>query len=336
MIEAQDLVKWFGPTLAVDHVSFQIPRGQIVGFLGPNGAGKSTSLRILTGYLPPSAGRAVIDGCDVANQSRAARRRIGYMPENAPLYPEMRVTEYLDYRGRLMRMVRADRRRRIDEVCNRCGLDPVKRRTIGTLSKGNRQRVALAQALLHQPPVLILDEPTAGLDPNQITAVRSLIAELRGDHTVLLSSHILPEIERTADRVIIIAGGRIVAEGEPDELRRKVASGSRLLMEVKAATEPVREALVKVKGVTDVELAGDNGWTRARIALDDRRGLRDELAELVAARGWPVREMRPETASLEQFFVEITAAQDRAAGPAEPLDAETTPATQPEAQEAKP
>ena len=196
MIEVQNLVKWYGSTLAVDHLNFTIPHGQIVGFLGPNGAGKSTTLRILTGYLPATTGRVSIDGHDVFNQSLAVRSKIGYLPENTPLYPEMRVEEYLHYRGQLQEMDRSTRLKRIDIVCDRCGLTAVRRRLIGQLSRGNRQRVGLAQALLHDPPVLVLDEPTAGLDPNQITHVRKLIAELRNQHTIILSTHILPEVEK--------------------------------------------------------------------------------------------------------------------------------------------
>ena len=222
MIETQSLVKWYGPTLAVDRVSFKIEPGEIVGFLGPNGAGKTTTIRILTGYLPPTSGTATIAGHDVLTASEQARAKLGYLPESTPLYTEMRVAEYLHYRGRLMQMDRKTRQHRIDTVCDRCGLGHAKRRVIGHLSKGNRQRVGIAQALLHEPPVLVLDEPTAGLDPNQIGEVRKLISELRGQHTILLSSHILPEVEKTADRVMIIAQGRIVADGTPEALRRNV------------------------------------------------------------------------------------------------------------------
>jgi len=316
MIEVQNLVKWYGPTLAVDDLSFSIPHGQIVGFLGPNGAGKSTTLRILTGYLPATSGSVSIDGHDVVDDSLAVRQKVGYLPENTPLYPEMRVEEYLDYRGKLQKMDRATRRSRIDVVCDQCGLVGVRRRLIGQLSRGNRQRVGLAQSLLHDPPVLILDEPTAGLDPQQIKHVRKLIGELRGQHTVLLSTHILPEVEKTADRVIIIAGGKIVADDTPDELRRSVVSGSRILVEIKAdgdmTAASVTSAFEQVKGVSNVEVTGRDGWCQAVVTPRDGYDAREALGQAIQSNRWLVREIRHESASLEQFFVEITARQDQA------------------------
>ncbi len=312
MIQVENLAKWYGPTLAVDHLNFTIPHGQIVGILGPNGAGKSTTLRMLTGFLPPTSGRVMVDGDNVLTQSDRVRSKIGYLPENTPLYPEMRVEEYLHYRGRLQKMDRTTRARRIDVVCDRCGLASVRRRQIGQLSKGNRQRVGLAQALLHEPPVLILDEPTAGLDPNQITHVRQLIGELRHQHTILLSTHILPEVEKTADRVMVIAGGKIVAEGSPDELRRSVATGSSILVEVKAKPETVSDVLGQIEGVRRVEASAHDGWCRVLVTPGDSgRDLRVALGQAVVSHQWPIREMRYESASLEQFFVQITAQQDQ-------------------------
>lgn len=314
MIEAQSLVKWYGPTLAVDDLSFSIDKGRIVGFLGPNGAGKSTTLRMLTGYLPTTSGKASIAGLDVMKQSTEARRHIGYLPESTPLYGEMRVTEYLDYRGRLLAMPRAKRRERIGVVCERCGLTHLKRRLIGQLSKGNRQRVGLAQALLHNPGVLILDEPTAGLDPTQISHVRDLIRELKGDHTILLSSHILPEIEKTADDVLIIAGGRIVAQGTPEELRQSLAGGARIVVEVKAAADAVRHVLEKTDQVLSVEVntdGADGAWARAEVEPRNGQDIREQIGGIVAANGWAVRELSRHTRSLEEFFIEITAQQDQ-------------------------
>lgn len=311
MIEARQLVKWFGPTRAIDGLSFHIPRGQIVGFLGPNGAGKSTTLRILTGYLPPTSGSALIAGHNVLTDSRAARASIGYMPESAPLYPEMRVEEYLHYRGRLYGMRRAHRRQRIDAVSERCGLGQVRRRLIGHLSKGNRQRVGLAQALIHEPPVLILDEPTAGLDPNQINQVRRLIDELREKHTVLLSTHILPEVEKTADRVMIVANGRIVAEGTPDELRRTTGTG-RVVVEVKASPETLREVLGALPQVRQLEIASSNGWSRATLSGEPEADLREPAAAAIAKKGLALREIHREASSLEAYFVQITAEQNQA------------------------
>lgn len=312
MIEAEHLVKWYGPTRAIDDLTFSIPAGQIVGFLGPNGAGKSTTIRILTGYLPPTSGSAKVAGFDVLTQSLQARSRIGYLPESTPLYPEMRVQEYLDYRGRLMGMDRRLRRQRIDVVCDRCGLSHLRRRLIGQLSRGNRQRVGLAQALLHEPPVLILDEPTAGLDPNQIGHVRELIRELRQKHTILLSSHILPEIEKTADRVIIIANGRIVAQGTPDELRQRARGAGRVLVEVRADANLISQTLRQLNGVAHVQaqaLAG-NGWCQALVTpRDPQSDLREALGQALLSKGLPIREMRHEGGSLEEFFVQITAGQ---------------------------
>lgn len=312
MIQVRKLVKWYGPNLAVDRLDFEIPRGQIVGFLGPNGAGKTTTMRILSGYLPPTSGTAHVADHDILTASQAARRSIGYLPESTPLYPEMRVEEYLDFRGRLHRMDRTERRGRIETVIDRCGLGPVRRRAIGRLSKGNRQRVGLAQALLHDPPVLILDEPTVGLDPNQITEIRQLFRELRGQHTILLSTHILPEVERTADRAIVIARGRIVADGTLEELRRKFSGGGRVVVEVKADPQAVERAFRAVEGVAEVRTSARDGWCTATAAPVDGRDLREALGRAIAANGWPPREIRFETAGLEDFFARITTDQELA------------------------
>jgi ABC-2 type transport system ATP-binding protein len=312
MIEVNDLTKWYGPIRAVDQISFHIPAGQIVGFLGPNGAGKSTTLRMLTGYMPPSRGTAKIAGQDVLTASEQARASLGYLPESTPLYPEMRVEEYLHYRGKLYGMGRAYRRQRIDAVCQRCGLEAMRRRTIGRLSKGNKQRVGLAQALLHEPKVLILDEPTAGLDPNQVTEVRRLIEELRGQHTILLSSHILPEVEKTADRVMIIAQGRIVAEGTPTELRQHVAQGGRVRVEVKASNPTqVSQTLKGLTQVADVSTEVADGWCQALVTPQDGADVREAVGQALFDQQMPVREIRHEQASLESYFVQITAQQSQ-------------------------
>ena len=312
MIEVRDLVKWYGPTLAVDGLNLAVPKGQIVGFLGPNGAGKTTTLRILTGYIPPTSGTALIDGHHVLTDSQAARRKIGYMPEHTPLYGEMRVEQYLDFRGRLHEMDRLTRRRRMEAVIDRCGLREVRRRLIGQLSRGNCQRLGLAQAMLHEPPVLILDEPTAGLDPNQIGEIRRLFNELRGQHTIILSTHILPEVEKTADRIVIIARGRIVADGPTAELRDSVGAGSRVIVEVKADAQAVRAAFGQLDAVTQVEISSDGPWCRAMVSAKPQQDVRAALGQVAADRGWPVREMRREHAGLEPFFVRITAEQDQA------------------------
>jgi len=312
MIEVQDLVKWYGPTLAVDHLSFDIPQGKIVGFLGPNGAGKTTTIRMLTGYLPPTSGRAVIAGFDVLKQADDARRMIGYLPETTPLYLEMRVDEYLHYRGKLQGMKRTLRKQRIEDVTERCGLEKIKTRVIGHLSRGNRQRVGLAQALIHEPKVLILDEPTAGFDPTQVSQVRQLIHELKGKHTILLSTHILPEVEQIADDVIIIAGGKIVARGAPAALRKSVGTQGAVVLEIKAAAEAVSTALSQVNGVKNVQVQTQSeGWTHAVVTANAGEDLREPLGKAVASNQWTLREMRHEAATLEQFFIQITAQQTR-------------------------
>jgi ABC-2 type transport system ATP-binding protein len=310
MIQASHLVKRFGPTLAVDDVSFDLPRGEVVGFLGPNGAGKSTTMRMLTGALPPSSGQSSIAGHDVLHDAAAARRKLGYLPENNPLYPEMRVDEFLHYAGRLHRMPRPDRLKRIDYTTDRCGLTALRRRTIGRLSKGNRQRVGLAAALLHDPPALVLDEPTAGLDPHQVGQVRQLIAELKGDHTVLLSTHLLPEAQRVCSHILMIAAGRLVASGSLGELQSQaghIASQAKLWVQVKADALEVAKRLSEVQGVGQAT-AHDlgEGWCEAELETDSGDDPRPRVARAVADRGWPLREIRREAGSLESFFIRMT------------------------------
>ena len=278
MISVSKLTKEYGTHRAVDQISFEVPRGQVVGFLGPNGAGKSTTLRMLTCYLPPTSGGATINGFDIFHQSEQVRTNLGYLPENVPLYLEMRVDEYLDFRGRLRKMPRALRRKRMEYVLSRCWLTNVSKRVIGHLSKGYRQRVGLADALLHDPAVVILDEPTVGLDPTQIRETRKLIKDLGGEHTIMLSTHILPEVEAVCDRAIVIARGKIVAQGTPDELRSSRRMQARVLVECKGPAEEVETALGHVSGVSKVEiLTGANGsldksYTMAAVRPTRRAG----------------------------------------------------------------
>ncbi len=313
MIAVRELTKVYGQTLAVDHISFEVPRGQIVGFLGPNGAGKSTTLKMLTCYLPPTSGGATVNGFDIFHESEKVRENLGYLPENVPLYTEMKVREYLDFRGRLRKMPRTERVRRTDYVLERCWLTPVQRKTIGHLSKGYRQRVGLADALLHNPAVLILDEPTVGLDPAQIRETRKLIKDLAGHHTVVLSTHILPEVEATCDRAIIIAGGRIVAQGSPDELRASRRLTARVLVECRGPRGEIETALARVSGVSRVEIldneSGDSKSVLAALRAKDGYDIREEVARTVIQHGWPLREIRLEHATLEEFFVQVTATQ---------------------------
>lgn len=305
MIEVRNLSKWYGNVCAVNGISFSIREGEIVGFLGPNGAGKTTTLRILTCFQPASSGSATVAGYDVFTQSLAVRRHVGYMPESVPLYPEMRVAEYLRFRGKLRGLDRSARERAIRRVAERCWVGDVLHRPIGQLSKGYRQRVGLADALLHNPPVLILDEPTIGLDPAQIRETRALIRELASDHTVLLSSHILPEVEATCQRIIIINVGRIVASGTPAELRERITGASKLIAEFKAPAADVTAAIRKLDGVAGVESSTRDGWTSVTVAA--RSDLRETLFRLAAERGWPLRELRRDIATLEDFFVKIVA-----------------------------
>src|SRR5665213_206518 len=329
VICVSNLSKAYGSVLAVDRVSFDVGKGQVVGFLGPNGAGKSTTIRMLACYLPPTSGGATINGFDIFHQSEQVRQSLGYLPENCPLYAEMRVEEYLDFRGRLRKMDRATRLKRIDHVVDRCWLKQVRRRPIGHLSKGYRQRVGLADAMLHNPAVLILDEPTVGLDPTQIIESRKLIKELGGQHTIMLSTHILPEVEAVCDRAIIIAGGRIVAQGSPEELRSTRRASARVLVECKGPAEAVRNVLSRVSGVGGVDIltghgeirgearAGkqsDNAYVTAALRPQENRDVREEAARTVVQNGWPLREIRLEHATLEEFFVQVTATQAMAKG----------------------
>lgn len=314
MIHVKQLTKAYGPTLAVDGISFDVPRGQIVGFLGPNGAGKSTTIKMLTCYLPPTSGTATVNGFDIFTQSEQVRQSIGYLPENTPLYMEMRVEEYLRFRGKLRGMDRNTLKSRLGYVLDRCWLGPMSRRTIGRLSKGYRQRVGLADALLHEPEVLILDEPTVGLDPSQIRETRKLITELGGKHTIMLCTHILPEVEAVCDRVIVIAGGKLVAQGTPQELRDSRRMAARVLVDCRGPANEVQAALSRVSGVSKVEIlpAGpdaDRQYVTAALRAREGQDVREEVARTIVGHGWPLRQIALENATLEEFFVQVTATQ---------------------------
>ncbi len=322
VIDVENLTKWYGRTLALDRATFQVREGQIVGFLGPNGAGKTTALRILTGFIPATSGRAAVAGHDCLTESLAVRSSVGYMPENVPLYPEMRVEEYLKFRAALKGVPPARRRAAVAGVVRQCWLKGVRRRLVGQLSKGFRQRVGLAEALIADPPVLILDEPTIGLDPAQIQETRRLIRSLGGRHTILLSSHILPEVERTCSHLVIIASGRIAAAGSVESLRQGMAERYRVVLEIRAGGEgggPARQilaggpnemarALEQVTGVANVasDDAGD-GWWRFAVTPSAGKDVREALHALIAQRGWRLREMHSEAPTLEELYVEITA-----------------------------
>ena len=307
MIEVRNLTKVFGSRKAVDNVTFSVEEGQIVGFLGPNGAGKSTTLRVLTCYHPATSGTVTVAGHDVLTESIEVRRHIGYLPESNPLYPEMRVNEYLNFRGRLRGMLRPERAEAIRRETDRCGLGAFITRPIGQLSKGMKQRVGLADALLHDPKVLVLDEPTIGLDPNQIREVRHLVAELAKRHTVILSSHILPEVEAVCERLVIIADGKVRAAGSLGEVRSRVVGASRLITELRGPAAEVEAQVRKIPGVQDVANSITAGWNRLRVASRDGQDVREQIAALAAEKKWPLRELRLEVGSLEEFFTQITA-----------------------------
>jgi ABC-2 type transport system ATP-binding protein len=307
MIEVKNLSKSYGPFLAVDNISFRVEAGEIVGFLGPNGAGKSTTLRILTCYQPATGGSARVAGFDVFTQSMEVRRRIGYLPEGNPLYPEMRVREYLNFRGKLRGMDRSERGEGIKRVTERCWLGDFVERPIGQLSKGMKQRVGLADALLHDPDVVVLDEPTIGLDPNQIRETRKLIGDLAKRHTIILSSHILPEVEAVCERMIIIAGGKIRASGSINQIRDRITGASRLIAEIRGPKQEVESAIGAIQGVKHVEGKASDGWNRLRVDGVEGKDVREEIAGLCAHKNWGLRELRLEVGSLEEFFTQITA-----------------------------
>src|SRR6266849_4512929 len=253
MIEVHNLTKRYGPTVAVSSVSFEVQKGEILGFLGPNGAGKTTTMRVITGYLPPSEGSVRVASYDIVEEPLEAKRRTGYLPENPPVYPDMTVAEYLAFVARIKGVARGDVRKRSDEVSEKCAITDVQKRQIGKLSKGYRQRVGLAQALIHNPEVLVLDEPTAGLDPKQIIETRELIKALAGQHTIVLSTHILPEVSKTCERVVVINAGKVVAEGTPDELTRRLQGYETVLVTAEGPEGDIKSRLERIAGVNLVE-----------------------------------------------------------------------------------
>ncbi len=314
MIEAERLTKRYAGHTAVNELSFQVARGEIVGFLGPNGAGKTSTMRMLSCFLPPTAGRARVAGFDVMSQSLEVRRRLGYMPENTPLYPDMRVREFLSYRAAIRGLERTRAKRRLGEVLELCSLTDVGDRIIGQLSKGYRQRVGLADALLHEPELLILDEPTIGLDPQQIRAVRDIIRGLAGKHTVLLSTHILPEVEATCSRVIIIKRGRIAASGTAAELVAQSQIANEVRLELQAGADDVAARLTAVPGVAGVTTReADGEWSRFTLSAVPAADPRPEIARLAQERGWKLRELSRRTPGLEEVFVRLIHAEEEAA-----------------------
>ncbi len=302
MINVQNLTKFFGPVMAIDGISFQVDRGEIVGFLGPNGAGKTTTMRILTSYLPATSGVAKVAGFDVMMQSMEVRRNIGYLPESVPLYPEMRIEEYLSYRAKLKGVTRKERPQRIEYCMDRCRVREVRRRLLGTLSKGYRQRVGLADAMIHDPPILILDEPTTGLDPVQIRETLALIQELGESHTILLSTHILAEVEAVCERVIIITSGRVGVSRTLAELAKQ----SITVLEVRGPAEQVANSLRGTEGVLGVTVkALGDGVSRFDVRTQDGRDLRETFCQRLTEKGWVLRRLELQRRSLEETFFDV-------------------------------
>ena len=312
MISVKDLTKRYARTVAVDEISFDVTKGQIVGFLGPNGAGKTTTMRMLTCFLPPSSGTASVAGFDVLDKPLEVKKRIGYLPETPPIYPEMETTEYLEFVGKLKGLSGTDLQKRVDYVCERCAIADVKNKLLGKLSKGYRQRVGLAQAIIHNPDVLILDEPTAGLDPKQINETRDLIKSLAGDHTIILSTHILPEVEQTCEQVIIINKGKLVATDSVRNLRAHARGAESVLLEVAGRNGSVEVPIVQhkleqVSGVSRV-LFKHEVDSRAVFEVESQKGrlVRGDLARAVVESGWDLNELRPAAMSLEEIFLQLT------------------------------
>ena len=301
MIEVRDLTKTFGAVEAVRGISFRVEAGEIVGFLGPNGAGKTTTMRILAGIFPPSSGEVRIAGRDPACDPLACRRAVGYFPEYAPFYPDLRVAGYLRFVARMKRLPRAERPRAVAQVLAWCGLEGVARRRVGTLSKGYRQRVGLAQALCGNPPILILDEPTIGLDPEQVVEIRELVRALGGSRTIFFSSHILSEVEALCERVIVVARGRLVGEGTARELSERVGRRQRVVLRVDGPAEAVAAALAALPGVERVAREAAAFVLEAAASADVARA----AGEAMAARGWTIRELREEMPDLEQIFLRL-------------------------------
>ena len=311
MIEARNLTKYYGKFLAVEKVNFVIKKGEILGFLGPNGAGKTTTMRILTGFIPPTSGEALVAGYDLVGQSIEARAHIGYLPETVPLYTEMTVKEYLSFMGRLRGMHSGQVRERLGYVIEACRLEDYYDTFIGKLSKGFRQRVGIAQAIIHEPDVLILDEPTVGIDPIQVVETRQLIKDLAGGHTVILSTHILPEVSMLCDRVLIIHEGKIVAEDTPDDLGTKLAGVDRVEAEVEGPRSQILEVLKKIRGIIDVT-SRPAGKNRNVYRIQAKQGLdlRPTISRTIVNNNWALLNIQLLSMSLEEIFLKLTTEED--------------------------
>ena len=308
MIEVQDLTKTFGERTAVDHISFAVNKGEILGFLGPNGAGKTTTMRMLTSFMPATSGTARIAGFDVFDNSLEVRRHIGYLPENPPVYPDMTVESYLDFVARIKGVPSEKRAQRVTDALEKTNITDKRDELIKRLSRGYKQRVGLAQALVHDPDVIILDEPTVGLDPKQIIEVRHLIKNLAGNHTIVLSTHILPEVSMTCDRVVIINKGKIAAVDTPQNLTSQLKGGQCIRVEVQASEQPLREVLAQIPGASrvQIEAAPLTGHVLATIEAAEGKDIRSAIAARIVEKGWPLFELKGVSLSLEDIFLELT------------------------------
>lgn len=320
MIKVEGLTKRYGRTVAVDNISFEVEKGQIVGFLGPNGAGKTTTMRVLTCFMPPTAGTAHVAGFDIMQEPLEVKKRIGYLPESPPLYPEMEVIEYLNFVGRLKGISKSGLKKRVAEVAERCAIADVQKKLIAKLSRGYRQRVGLAQAIIHNPDVLILDEPTAGLDPKQINETRKLIKDLAGEHTIILSTHILPEVEQTCQQVLIIHRGKLVATDSVDNLTHRLRGAETVAVEVAPVDgtvdpEQIRQRLEQAPGVTRA-IFRETRANRHLFEVEGAQGrsVRGEVARAVVQAGWDLYELHASALSLEEIFLQLTATDDAAVG----------------------
>jgi len=313
LIEVRDLTKYYGHKRAIEKINFEVEKGEILGFLGPNAAGKTTTMRIISCFMPATEGSASVAGYDVFDNSREVRRRIGYLPEHPPLYNDMTVTSYLRFVAAIKELERGRQRARVDEVAERCGLRDVRNEIIGRLSKGFRQRVGIAQALVHDPEVIILDEPTIGLDPRQIREVRTLIKDLGGDHTIILSTHILPEVSMTCGRVVIINEGRISAVDTPENLIGKGRDLQRIRVELSGPRKEIVKTLEGLDGVVGVRVdvaEEDSGRITLDVESERGEGLCSDLASAVVGRGWDLHELRPVDVTLEDVFLKLTTSEE--------------------------
>ena len=310
MIEVSNMTKYYGNFLAVENVNFKIKKGEIVGFLGPNGAGKTTTMRVITGFIPPTTGSAKIAGFDAVSDSLEVRKRIGYLPETVPLYTDMTIKDYLQFMGSIRSMASNDIKNRIPEVVDICRLGDYRDTLIGKLSKGFRQRVGIAQAILHEPDVLVLDEPTIGIDPIQVVETRKLIKDLSGEHTLILSTHILPEVSMLCERVLIIHEGSIVAEDTPNNLSDRLQGVERVEMEIRGPIDTVTKAITNINGVIKCASDGEGNHARYNIQVERGLDLRERLAKTIVSNGWALLQLNLLSMTLEEIFLKLTTKEE--------------------------